>query len=362
MAYIQKRLRKNGKAAFMAVVRKSGFPMKCKTFDRYADAREWANINESNVQKEKMGTALAAKNTTVGEMITRYLDNVLESKAAKESYINIQRKQLQWWRNKLRDLRLCHLTPYIINDCKEELAGRNFSRRTPATINRYLAALNHVINTAIREWGWLEQNPITKVNKPKEPPGRTRYLLESELEALLSQCKKCERKPLYLIVLFALSTGARKSEILRLKRKDMDLVRNVAVAYDTKNGEPRQLYLSGNLSRLLADHIDKHQHRSTQWVFPANRGKSYVNIEAEWRAALKAAGVKDFRFHDLRHTSASYMAMNGASPADIAEALGHKSYDMVKRYTHLSTTHVAKVVTSMSEKFLTQQGEREASL
>ena len=355
MAYIQKRPRKNGKATFTATVRMSGFPTKCATFDKYGDAKEWAAMHESHLKKEKHGSVVAARNATVGEMIQRYMDNVLQSKSAKKNYIHNQRLQLEWWKAQLNTMRLCNLTPFVLNDCKEELAGKNYARRSPATVNRYLAALNHVINTAIKEWGWLSENPLGKITRPKEPAGRVRYLTDHERTRLLDACRVCISKPLYIIVVFALSTGARKGEILRLKKADVDLQRQVAVAYDTKNGEPRQLYLGSWLVALLEPLMNA---GSSPWLFPARGGKVPVNIEKEWLDARQKAGIKDFRFHDLRHTAASYMAMNGASPADIAEALGHKSYDMVKRYAHLSTTHVAKVVTSMGERFLTPTAER----
>lgn len=358
MACIQKRRRKNGKLAYTAIVRMRGFPTACKTFDKYGDARVWASNKQLHLEAENQGAAVASKNITADQMIERYIENILEIKSAKKRYIEGQRRQLEWWKGKLKGVRLCNLSPIIINDCKEELAGKNYKTRRPATVNRYIAAINHVINTAIKEWGWIADNPITKITRPKEPKGRIRYLSDLERDRLLNACRTINSKPLNEIVLMALSTGARKSEILKLKRIDIDWHRKVAVAHETKNSEPRQLYLSQSLIDLLTNWINRAP--DSDWLFPALRGKSYLCIEKEWRTALRLAGVKDFRFHDLRHTAASYMAMNGASPADIAEALGHKSYDMVKRYAHLSTTHVANVVISMSERFLntTQEGQQ----
>lgn len=358
MAYIQKRPRKNGKATFTATVRLAGQPVQCETFEKYAEAKAWADKTENDMKSRRMGAGYASTKHTVDEMIDRYMQHVLITKSQKKRYIEGQRIQLKWWKKRLQGCTLANLTHHAIADAVEALAGKAHRVRRPATVNRYLAALNHVINTAIKDWGWMVENPITKVARPKEPRGRVRFLSDDERERLLNACRLCFRKPLYLIVVFAISTGARKSEILRLKKADVDLQRQVAVAYDTKNGEPRQLYLWPHLCSLLERQLYDDTFHKSEWVFPARRGKVPVNIEKEWRTAMRIAGIKDFRFHDLRHTAASYMAMNGASPADIAEALGHKSYDMVKRYAHLSTTHVAKVVTSMGERFLTPTAER----
>ncbi|MAR56946.1 MAG: integrase [Rickettsiales bacterium] len=353
MASIEKRIKKNGKASYRVRVQMRGYPSKTATFERLDEARAWGVMMESDKRAMRHGASYAAEKHTVGDMIARYKNSVLSSKTTNKGYIEAQSKQLEWWHSRLKDCRLSNLTPYLINDCTEELAGRNYSKRKPATVNRYLSALNHVINTAIDKWGWLDANPIKKIEKPREPRGRVRFLSDAEREALLTACVLEEKKPLHLIVVFALSTGARKSEILGLKRKDVDLQRQVAVAYDTKNGDPRQLYLWDKLVEMLAEWLE-YCPRKSPFVFCSRNGTP-INIEVEWRRAMARAGITDFRFHDLRHTAASYMAMNGASPSDIAEALGHKSYDMVKRYSHLSKTHVAKVVTSTSEKMLGAQ-------
>jgi integrase len=90
----------------------------------------------------------------------------------------------------------------------------------------------------------------------------------------------------------------------------------------------------------------------TRLLFPDGSGKKPIIIRAPWHKALKQAGIEDFRFHDLRHSAASYLAMSGASLAEIAEVLGHKTLEMVKRYSHLSEQHTASVVEKMNKKFL----------
>lgn len=362
MAHIEPRITKSGKTRWRAMVRVAGFPRKIGTFDKKQEARDWAQALEADMRAGRYGGDLLARKHTVGDMITRYIDNVLESKSDRPRFIEAQRQQLAWWRDEIGAAKLVNLQPLLLSQCRDKLAGKNYSTRKPATVNRYFAALSHVINTAIKEWGWLHANPIAKMNMPKEPGGRVRYLTEAERDALLDACKQERRVPLYTIVMFALCTGARKGEILALKAKDVDFTRMIAIAYDTKNGEPRTLYLSEHVCELLKHcvfrslltPIPKSKRGNKGLVFTSRAGTA-VNIEVAWRRALRRSGITDFRFHDLRHTAASYLAMNGASPSEIGEVLGHKSYDMVKRYSHLSTTHVGGVVRSMNQAMLSQQ-------
>ena len=236
----------------------------------------------------------------------------------------------------------------LLASCRDELAAS----RSPATVNRYIAALSHVFTIAMKEWEWLDASPIQRLRKLKENRGRLRFLSDNERAALLDACMLEKRKPLFLIVVLAISTGARKQELLSLQWRDVDFDRNQIIVQETKNDERRALFIYGTAHNLLWKH---HVFIRSPYVFPDRSGKNPVNIDREFHRARCRAGIPDFHFHDLRHTAASYMAMNGASTADIAEALGHKSLSMVKRYAHLSQTHVAKVVASMSERFLTER-------
>lgn len=135
----------------------------------------------------------------------------------------------------------------------EEKTKRN-QLRTPATVNRYFAALSHVFTVAIKEWQWIEENPLLKITKPKEPRGRIRFLSDEERQGLLEICKTSENKILYMVVVLALSTGARRMELLGLHWKDVDLQRGVIILHETKNGERRVLTLSGHALKLMKQH------------------------------------------------------------------------------------------------------------
>lgn len=191
-----------------------------------------------------------------------------------------------------------------------------------------------------------------KVKKPSEPRGRVRFLSDEEREALLQACRDSSNPWLYLAVVVALSTGMRNGELMSLSWKDVDLKAGRIVLHETKNGERRVVPLAGPALSLLKEHA-KVRRLDTDLLFPANKKQEDgtirpIDLRTPWETALKRAGITDFHWHDLRHTAASYLAMNGASLAEIAEILGHKTLAMVKRYAHLSEAHTASVVERMN--------------
>lgn len=145
-----------------------------------------------------------------------------------------------------------------------------------------------------------------------------------------------------------LSTGGRRMEILGLQWNDIDLHRGIITLHETKNGERRVLPLAGHALQLMKEHT-KVRHVNCPYVFPGKNLDSPIDLRTPFETALKRAKINDFRWHDLRHSCASYLAMNGASLAEIAEILGHKTLQMVKRYAHLSDAHTSKVVARMNE-------------
>lgn len=183
----------------------------------------------------------------------------------------------------------------------------------------------------------------------REPRGRVRFLSDDERERLLKACKASDSKYLYLIVVLALSTGGRRMEVIGLKWSDVDFNRGIITLHETKNGERRVLPLAGHALALMKEHAKVRQ-LNCEYVFPSHNFKNPIDIRTPWETALKRADIEDFRFHDLRHSAASYLAMNGASLAEIAEILGHKTLQMVKRYAHLSEAHTSKVVAAMNQK------------
>ena len=349
MANIEKRVSKSNKTAYRVKIRLKGHPAQTASFDRLTDAKKWMQQTEAAIREGRYFKTTEAKRHVLSETIDRYIKHVLPTKPKSA---HDQRTQLNWWKAAIGDHVLADVTPSLIAEQRDKLANgvtSKESKRTAATVNRYLAALSHMFTIAVKEWGWIAENPLRKVTKLKEPRGRVRYLLEDERKALLQSCKESDNPYLYLVVVLALSTGARKMEILSLYWDDVDMNRRTITLHHTKNNERRVLPMEGHALELMKQH-SKIRRIDTKLVFPSRDGTKPMDIRQPWEVALKRAGIEDFRFHDLRHSAASYLAMNGASLAEIAEVLGHKTLQMVKRYAHLSDAHTAKVVASMNER------------
>jgi integrase len=196
---------------------------------------------------------------------------------------------------------------------------------------------------------------VKQVTKLKEPRGRTRFLDDDERARLLKACREHSNPALYTAVVLALSTGARQMEIWGLRWNQVSFERESITLYETKNDETRSLPLKGHALETLRNWHDQRPD-GTDLVFPSRRDPTRpLDLRPVFEQALEKANIKDFRWHDLRHTAASYLAMNGASPAVIAEVLGHKTLEMVKRYAHLSESHVSKEVESMNNRLFGNQ-------
>jgi integrase len=192
---------------------------------------------------------------------------------------------------------------------------------------------------------------VRDIRKPKESPGRVRYLSDEERIALLEQCKRSRNSYLYTIIVLALTTGGRRGEILNLKWSDIDLSRERVIFRDTKNTDTRSVPLAQSALDVLQIYTAKTKsiQYSKALVFPNRVQTKSILIRSTFENAVRRANIDDFRFHDLRHTFASYLTMNGASLLEIAELLGHKTLAMVKRYAHLCESHTRGVVQRMSQ-------------
>jgi integrase len=208
-------------------------------------------------------------------------------------------------------------------------------------------AVSHAYTTAVEEWQWITENSIRKVRKPKEPRGRVRFLSEDERQRLLAACERSRNPYLYTLVILALATGARYGELMHLHWSDVDLRRGVLTFRDTKNGETRPVPLTGYAHDRLQQHA-KGPATGHHARLPRHHRQATSLHARRLEHAVQKATIPDFRFHDLRHTFASYLAMNGASLLEIAEVLGHKTLTIVKRYAHLTEGHTRSVVERMN--------------
>jgi len=383
MGWIHKRERKKG-AVYRAVVRITGYPQQQKTFTRLTDAKLWVQQTEAAIRRgdEVTNVVAKAKGKTLADVITRYRQEVLPHKAATSQ--RVAESYLKHWDAVLGKYALSFITPDLISEELAKLAAAGDVRRKPKegetaapkpksrkTQKLYRDMLGVLLKNA-KAWGWTPRNPMDGVNAiTKIRDERTRFLSDDERAALLDACKESDNDQLFTVVVFALSTGARKGEILGLTLADVDLQRGSAVFRNTKNGDTRSVPLARHLRELLTEQVAKAEAMydalpeppKTRWLFPRADGVLPIDIRTAWENARDKAELVDFRFHDLRHSTASYLAMKGASLVEIAEVLGHRTLQMVRRYAHLSESHVKGLVESLGEDiFKTEPAEKAAEL
>jgi integrase len=341
MATIQKRINGSGKVTFRVQVRRKGQPAQTATFERLTDAKKWAHTAEAAAIEGRHFKHAEAKKHTLSELVERYCRGVLPHKrlTTREK----RTAQLKVWAEALGTHALADVTPAMLAEFRDKLLSEG---RSGPTVNRYLAALSHGFTVAEKEWGWVEHNPLRKVAKYRENRGRLRYLSRDEMTRLLEACKASETRELYPAVLLALSTGMRHGELFGLTWERVDLKAGRITLEQTKNGERRTVPLQGE---ALAAVRELPRRLDTPLLFPSRKHPAKpVDLRTPWETVLRRAGVENFRFHDLRHTAASYLAMSGADMLTIAAVLGHKTLQMVKRYAHLSDQHQAEALTRMN--------------
>ena len=354
MATITKRTGVNG-TRYHVKIRLKGQPAQSASFERLTDARKWASDTEADIRAGRHFKTSEAKRHTFADVVERYEREIAPGIPKEWRH---RQKHLEWWKGQLGCYTLADMTPTLIGEVRGKLQagvmadGKLQAGKKPrqnATAVRYMAALSAALGVACKEWAWLDSNPVEKVSKPALPRGRVRFLSDDEREALLAACKASESELLYPAVVLAVSTGMRQGESMGLKWKDLDLTRGRATLHETKNGEVRVVAVAGHaLEQLQA--LAKVRRLDSQYVFPSKDGKAPMDLRTPWETAVKRAKLADFHWHDLRHTTASYLAMNGASLLEIAAVLGHKTLAMVQRYSHLSELHTTDVVSRMNQK------------
>lgn len=349
MASIETRTTETGDKSYRVKIRLKGYPTQTATFDRLTDAKKWGQQTEAAIREGRHFKTAEAKKHTMAEMIDRYL-SAADLNKVQEEHTGLH---LRRWKAEIGYMLLSDVTGDIITQVKDKLLNevvRTGNKRSTTTVLRYMASLSVVFTTAVNDWHWLEDSPMRTIKKPKAARGRVRFLDDDERQRFLNACQASSNKQLYLCVILALSTGMRQGELMGLKWPDVNLKDGFLILHETKNGERRRVPLAGHGLELLREHA-KVRRLDTDLLFPGTvHANKPIDLRKPFETALNVAQINDFHWHDLRHCTASYLAMNGASLAEIAEVLGHKTLAMVKRYAHLSDGHVSNVVASMNAK------------
>jgi integrase len=351
MATISKRVTGKGEVRYRVQVRLKGYPERRGTFERKKDAQDWAREVESQLKKGRMGAS--APDRIFGELLDRFEAGKLP---ALPHVDHGYRGHLRFWREELGSYFLRQITPSMLRDAREKLLrepGRK-GRRSGATVNRYMTTLSTVLRLGVR-LEWIDHNAARRVEKEAEPDGRVRFLsrpvddTDCELDRLLAACRESACTDLADLVVLALHTGCRANELLQLRAAWVRLsVGGFTVpAHIAKNRQARFVPLAGEALAIVERRLQQPP-PGTDCLFPGLDGRPRQFPRRAWEAALRSAGIEDFRFHDLRHTHASYLAMLDASALELKETLGHKTLAMVARYAHLANRHKSRVAAKLA--------------
>ena len=263
----------------------------------------------------------------------------LHSKINNKSWIKSDLRNITALKKSFSGRYLYEISPHLIEQFKAERARQV----KPSTVNRNLACLKTMFNKA-KTWGRFSgDNPVKAVKFFKENNQRIRFLEKDEITRLLANCNKHLRP----MVVISLNTGIRQGELLNLKWRDVDYKREIIYLHNTKNGETREIPVNEKVKTAL---IRVRRNPTSEYIFCKENGEHFKYIRTSFFTALKKSGIKDFHWHDLRHTFASHLVMSGVDLNTVRELLGHKSLKMTLRYSHLSQSHKKRAVDVLSKK------------
>jgi integrase len=246
-----------------------------------------------------------------------------------------------------RKLRLCEISMKEVESYQSYLIRKGLK---VDTCNKYLSLLKASFTKAC-EWELITEERLKAIRKVKLLKGevkRLRYLNPDEIRKLLEACDSY----LYPVVFTALNTGMRRGELLNLRWKDVDLKNGLILLEKTKNQERREIPMNEALKELFR-RLFTQRRLDTDYVFPnPQTGNRFYDLKRAFQRALRKAGIRDFRFHDLRHTFASQLVMAGVDIRTVQELLGHKKLSMTMRYSHLSQAHKKEAVQTLEKVIL----------
>lgn len=368
MAAIRERVKKDGTRVYAVQVRLAGYPAVSATFRTRRAAERWAKTKEAEMIEGRHSRSAEARRRTVAEAVDRYMLDVVPRKRDG----GMHRAYLPHWKQALGAVKLADLTPALIAAERDKLARGTYTRakpsskrstvpkgqqpkrypRSPATVNRYLAVLGHVFTVARREWHWLSWNPLDGVARLPESKGRVRALSDAERAALLAET--AADPVLHCFVTIALHTACRAGELTKLEWSDVDLKAGRVLFRDTKTATPRTAWIHGEALRLLKAHA-KVRKIAGGAVFQNASGRGAYQYAKPFRAAVEAAGLANFKFHDLRHTAATLLAAGGATEQQL-RAIGGWRSNIVARYVHLQAED-ARAATERLAARLAERGD-----
>lgn len=333
MATIRKRPGPRGKTVWQVQIIRHGYARRYRTFDTKGQAEEWAREIERAMARGTVLPSREEERVTLADALTRY---VREVTAYKKGAAQEERRARQITASSLGPVFLGVIGGKEIANYRDRRAAAG---KSPNTIRLELALLSHLYTVARTEWGMTTLvNPVEYVKKPKLPAGRTRRL-EPKEEGKLLRAAKDYGGNLESIIRFALETGMRRSELVELLWEHVKLAKRILTIAETKDAKEtrgRDVPLSSEAISILKK-LPRHLNGRV-WDITEN------GVSQAFSRICRRAGLSDLRFHDLRHEATSRLFERGLNPMQVAAITGHKTLQMLKRYTHLRAEDLAKLL------------------
>ncbi|ROH86421.1 site-specific integrase [Stagnimonas aquatica] len=344
-----------------AVVRLTGWPTCSKTFRLKKDAEDWARRIEDEMVRGVFIQRAPSERTTLKAALERYETEVTPRKRPSSRASEVRR--IATLKRELGSYSLAALTPDLVASFRDKRLNGDIDpntgerrRRAPNTVRLELALLSHLFSLVIKEWRLgVTSNPVMLISKPSPGPGRNRRLSQAEEDRLMPYVDRHSNPMLRWIVRIALETGMRSSEITSLRCNQVDTARRIVRLEYTKNTTARTVPLTKTATAIFVEALN-HAARppDTDLIFFGEPGEGGVRRPYEfnkvWAAVRSKAGLYDFHFHDLRHEAVSRLVESGLGDQEVAAISGHKSMQMLKRYTHLRSEDLVDRLDQMTER------------
>jgi integrase len=322
MAAIQKR----GDLQWRARIRRRGYPVQTKTFTTRAKAEAWSKQIESEMDRGVFVSRAEAEGTTLAEALDRYLHEITPTKKPSTQMREKDRVAVlashPLARRSLASIKGSDIATFIRARQAEGL-GAN-------AIRLDLALLSHVFTVAGSAWGMESLgNPVKRIRgqRPKLPGGRTRRLVDDEHRRLVEATSKDQGGMIGPLITWAIETAMRRGEIAAMRWEHLDRKARVLLIPEMKTGTPRRVPLSTAALGVL-DQLPRRLDGRVWCMRPDSISQAFERV-------CKAAGIEGLTFHDLRHEATSRLFEKGLGLIEVASITGHKTMQMLKRYTHL---------------------------
>jgi integrase len=327
---------KTESGTWKALVRKTGWPTTSKTFRTKRDAEDWGRRTEDEMVRGVFIQRTPSEKMTLAEALTRYEKEIVPTKKASTQMRDARRIKLL--KTELGSYSLAALSATIVANYRDKRLSAGKSNNT---VRLELALIGHLYNIAIKEWKvGLPFNPVMNIRKPSPGPGRNNRISREEHAKLLIALRKHSNPMLAWLYQIGLETTMRAGEILNLKIQDVNLERRIVSLKDTKNGSSRTIPLSKEATKVFKEALENPMRpKDCPLIFFGEPGRdkkrSPYQYSKVFKEICKSIGLQDFVFHGTRHEGISRLVESGLSDQEVASISGHKSMQMLKRYTHL---------------------------